>query len=149
MSYNPALRSLYGVSTKTKNSLENSANDMFARTYSIWDRIFWVQTLRSAIGLQASPPPLLSHQGHASCCAARSFFFFFFSPVFSMHGESHIWSAEGERCRPFRAHVVIATHLVGAPFKNRPVNPSLDIGCSYLEKTFHVHLGPGRAHSLL
>ena len=67
------------------------------------------------IGLLASPPPLLSHQGHASCCAARSFFFFFFSPVFSMHGESHIWSAEGERCRPFRAHVVIATHLVGAP----------------------------------
>ena len=64
------------------------------------------------IGLQAPPPPLLSHQGHASCCASRSFFF---SPVFCMHGESHIWSAEGERCRPFRAHVVIATHLVGAP----------------------------------
>ena len=85
------------------------------------------------IGLQAPAPPLLSHQGHASCCAARSFFFF--SPIFSMHWESHIWSAEGERCRPFRAHVVIATHLVGAPSKKRPINPSLDIGCSHLDKT--------------
>ena len=81
------------------------------------------------------PPPLLSHQGHASCCAARSFFFFF-SSVFCMHGESHIWSAEGERCRPFRAHVVIATHLVGA-LQESPNQPfPLDIGCSHLDKTF-------------
>ena len=88
----------------------------------------WIRTLKIAKSLPPSPPPPLPNEGHASCCASRSFLLLLYA-----WGEPYLVS--GERCRPFRAHVVIATDLVGAA-KKRSIIPRLDIECSFFGNTF-------------
>ena len=149
MSYNPAQifqskKPVGGIDINFNISLKDSffktsSNDMFLPAYSIWDHIFWTRTLRSAIGLQAPPPPLLSHQGHASCCAARSFFFSVLPRLQYAWGEPYLVSG-GRKVSAISRPRGNCDQSGRGPSKNRPINPSLDIGCRYLDSTFTCNL---------